>query len=186
MRAINAASLGASVAMNDTASAVAGPSSSDAAREQLRRRLALIRTLQVCFYVCVHVTRLRNGCITCSLLPRHNLSSGQDTPFELPPSCCGPLPARQNTHPPTNTNTQVSHNERVSREMRGCLINGHVLAVPFSDGYRDALAAAVTGSGLHRTVDPRVKFAMAAYVERMGAAWVGCIWVYIAAVRETS
>lgn len=70
--------------------------------------------------------------------------------------------------------------------MRGCLINGHILAVPFSDSYRDALAQAVITSGVHRTVDPCVKFAMAAYVERLGAAFVSCIWVYVAAVHEAS
>jgi hypothetical protein len=81
---------------------------------------------------------------------------------------------------------QMSHNDRVSREMRGCLINGHILAVPFSDNYADAVAQAVINSGVHRTVDPRVKFAMAAYVERLGAAFVACIWIYVAAIRETS
>lgn len=80
---------------------------------------------------------------------------------------------------------QMSHNDRVSREMRGCLINGHILAVPFSDNYADAVAQAVINSGVHRTVDPRVKFAMAAYVERLGAAFVACIWIYVAAIRET-
>lgn len=80
---------------------------------------------------------------------------------------------------------QMSHNDRVSREMRGCLINGHILAVPFSDKYADAVAQAVINSGVHRTVDPRVKFAMAAYVERLGAAFVACIWIYVAAIRET-
>lgn len=81
---------------------------------------------------------------------------------------------------------QVSHNDRVGREMRGCLINGHIIALPFSDSYADAVAEAVINTGLHRTVDPRVKFAMAAYVEPLGAAWVCCLWIYIAAIRETS
>jgi hypothetical protein len=31
-----------------------------------------------------------------------------------------------------------------------------------------------------------VKFAMAAYVEKLGAAFAACIWVYVAAVRETT
>eukprot|EP00775_Hariotina_reticulata_P004277 gene4277-4531_t len=81
---------------------------------------------------------------------------------------------------------QASHNERVSREMRGCLINGHILALPFSDGYAEAIAEAVIDTGVHRTVDPRVKFAMAAYVEPLGAAFVCCLWIYVAAIRETS
>ncbi len=70
--------------------------------------------------------------------------------------------------------------------MRGCLVNGHILALPFSDGYADAVAEAVLNTGIHRTTDERVKFAMAAYVEPLGAAFVCCIWIYVAAVREGS
>lgn len=70
--------------------------------------------------------------------------------------------------------------------MRGCLTNGHILAVPFSDNYAEAVTQAVINSGVHRTVDPRVKFAMAAYVEQLGSAFVACIWIYVAAIRETS
>ncbi|KAF6253850.1 hypothetical protein COO60DRAFT_1463007 [Scenedesmus sp. NREL 46B-D3] len=81
---------------------------------------------------------------------------------------------------------QLSHNDRVAREMRGCLINGHILALPFSDSYAEAAAEAVLNTGLHRTVDPRVKFAMAAFVEPLGSAFVCCLWVYVAAIRETS
>lgn len=81
---------------------------------------------------------------------------------------------------------QVSHNDRVNREMRGCLINGHILALPFSDGYSDAVTEAVINTGVHRTLDPRVKFAMAAYVEPLGAAFVCCMWIYVAAIREMS
>jgi coiled-coil and C2 domain-containing protein 2A len=80
----------------------------------------------------------------------------------------------------------VSHNDRVQREMRGCLINGHILALPFSDSYADAVAEAVLNTGVHRTTDERVKFAMAAHVETLGSAYVCCLWVYVAAIRETS
>lgn len=79
---------------------------------------------------------------------------------------------------------QVAHNERVAREARGCAVNGAVLALPFSDGWRGAVASAVLNTGLHRTADARVKFAMAARVEPLGAAWVCRIWVYVAAVRD--
>lgn len=81
---------------------------------------------------------------------------------------------------------QASHNERVAREMRGCLVNGAVLALPFSDGLADAAAAAVLNTGLHRTSDARVKFALAAAVEPLGAAFVCCVWVYVAAIREAT
>lgn len=87
---------------------------------------------------------------------------------------------------PVLLSLQLSHNDRVSREMRGCLINGHILAVPFSDNYAEGVAQAVINSGVHRTVDPRVKFAMAAYVEQLGSAFVACIWIYVAAIREMS
>lgn len=69
--------------------------------------------------------------------------------------------------------------------MRGCAVNGHALSLPFSDGWAAAVAEAVLNTGLHRTADPRVKFAMAAHVERLGAPWVCCIWVYVAAIRDT-
>jgi coiled-coil and C2 domain-containing protein 2A len=81
---------------------------------------------------------------------------------------------------------QVAHNERVAREMRGCAVNGHVLALPFSDGWRGAVSEAVLNIGVHRTVDPRVKFAMASYVEPMGASFVCCLWVYVAAIRDAA
>lgn len=68
--------------------------------------------------------------------------------------------------------------------MRGCAVNGHALSLPFSDGWATAVAEAVLNTGLHRTADPRVKFAMAAYVERLGAPWVCCIWIYVAAIRD--
>ncbi|KAF6253870.1 hypothetical protein COO60DRAFT_1642856 [Scenedesmus sp. NREL 46B-D3] len=71
---------------------------------------------------------------------------------------------------------QLSHNDRVAREMRGCLINGHILALPFSDSYAEAVAEAVLNTGLHRTVDLRP----------LGSAFVCCLWVYVAAIRETS
>lgn len=81
---------------------------------------------------------------------------------------------------------QGSHNERVGREMRGCLVNGHVLALPFCEGYADAVAEAVLNTGLHRTVDEHAKFAMAAHVEPAGSSFVCCMWVYVAAIHETS
>jgi len=47
MRAINAAGLASSLALSDTVAAVAGPAAADAAREELQRRLQLVRALQV-------------------------------------------------------------------------------------------------------------------------------------------
>jgi coiled-coil and C2 domain-containing protein 2A len=78
----------------------------------------------------------------------------------------------------------MSHNERVCRELRGAVLNGAVLALPFSDGYAAAVTDAVLNTGLHRTPDEHVKFAVAAHVEPLGTAWMCCIWLYIAAVRE--
>ena len=37
--------------------------------------------------------------------------------------------------------------------------------------------------GLHRIADPRVKFSTAAYVEPLGASFVCCMWIYVAAVK---
>jgi coiled-coil and C2 domain-containing protein 2A len=70
--------------------------------------------------------------------------------------------------------------------MRGCAVNGHVLALPFSEAWAEAVSEAVLGTGVHRTVDPRVKFAMAAHVEPLGASFVCCIWIYVAAIRDAS
>jgi coiled-coil and C2 domain-containing protein 2A len=70
--------------------------------------------------------------------------------------------------------------------MRGCLINGHVAALPFSDAWAAQVSEAVLNTGLHRTVDSRVKFAIAAHVEPLGAAFVCRLWVYVATVRDAA
>lgn len=78
---------------------------------------------------------------------------------------------------------QQSHNDRVFRETKTSLVNGHILALPYSDRSSDAIAEAVLNTGIHRTVDDRVKFSMAAYAEPVGCAFVCCIWVYVAALH---
>lgn len=37
--------------------------------------------------------------------------------------------------------------------------------------------------GIHRISDERVKYSTAVYVEPLGASFVCCMWVYVAAVR---
>jgi hypothetical protein len=79
----------------------------------------------------------------------------------------------------------MGHHERLARDVRGCLVNGHILSVPFSNNFAEAVREAVLSTGLHRTKDARVKFAMAAYVEPLGHAFVCRCWLYVAAIRET-
>jgi len=79
---------------------------------------------------------------------------------------------------------QQSHNERVARETKTALVNGHILAMPYTDRCSDAIAEAVLNTGIHRCGDDRIKFSMAAHAEPMGAAFVCCIYVYVAAMRE--
>lgn len=47
----------------------------------------------------------------------------------------------------------------------------------------EAVAEAVLNTGVHRIADERVKYSLAAYVERGGAAFCCCLWVYVAATR---
>lgn len=193
MRGINAAGLAASLAMSDVAAAVAGPAAADAAREQLQRRLQMLRSLQVMMMgSCVWGLFWRESDLHTRRSVHHICLRLVAHLFACCPLMCAivlvssPLHTHLSHTPLPPNKMQLAHNDRVSREMRGCLINGHILAVPFSDNYAEAVAQAVIGSGVHRTVDPRVKFAMAACVERLGAAFVACIWVYVAAIRETS
>ncbi|GLC45379.1 hypothetical protein PLESTM_001726300, partial [Pleodorina starrii] len=78
---------------------------------------------------------------------------------------------------------QASHNERIRRESRSEAVHGHILALSFSDRYLEAVSEAVTNTGIHRIADERVKFSTAVYVEPLGAAFVCCIWIYVAAIR---
>jgi coiled-coil and C2 domain-containing protein 2A len=52
---------------------------------------------------------------------------------------------------------QNKHNEEVRRAAGGSsvMINGHILAVPFSDRYADAVAEAVLNTGIHKIADDR-------------------------------
>jgi coiled-coil and C2 domain-containing protein 2A len=72
----------------------------------------------------------------------------------------------------------------VLRETRASRLHGHILALPFSDRYGDAVAEALLATGLHRTSSERAKFALAAHVEPLGAAFACCIWIYVAAVSD--
>lgn len=60
MRAINAAGLVASLAMNDVVAAVAGPAAAEAARDQLQQQLQMIRALQVRFQQLADASRVRS------------------------------------------------------------------------------------------------------------------------------
>ncbi|KAJ9514810.1 hypothetical protein QJQ45_028482, partial [Haematococcus lacustris] len=78
---------------------------------------------------------------------------------------------------------QDMHNERVMKESRADWVCGHILALPFSDRYADAVTEAVLNTGIHRIADERVKYSMAAHVERSGIAFCSCLWIYVAALR---
>ncbi|GFH19018.1 CC2D2AN-C2 domain-containing protein [Haematococcus lacustris] len=78
---------------------------------------------------------------------------------------------------------QDMHNEVVMKESRADWVCGHILALPFSDRYADAVTEAVLNTGIHRIADERVKYSMAAHVERSGIAFCSCLWIYVAALR---
>ncbi|GFR45894.1 hypothetical protein Agub_g7350 [Astrephomene gubernaculifera] len=99
--------------------------------------------------------------------------------------------ARGPTQPPQHlgerhkliTGLQASHNERIRREARCESAHGHMLALPFSDQYLEAVSEAVLNTGIHRIADDRAKFSTAVFVEPLGASFVCCIWIYVAVVR---
>eukprot|EP00198_Chlamydomonas_reinhardtii_P008597 XP_001697934.1 predicted protein [Chlamydomonas reinhardtii] len=98
----------------------------------------------------------------------------------------GPLEAPQHLGERHNliTGLQASHNERIRRESKAEAVHGHVLALPFSDSYLEAVADAVLNTGIHRIADERVKFSTAVFVEPLGASFVCCVWIYVAAIRS--
>lgn len=79
---------------------------------------------------------------------------------------------------------QTAHNDTIYKRMKTTAFNGHILALPFSDSLSEAVSRAVLNSGIHRTVNDHVKFSMATYVEPLGAEFVCCIWIYVAAVHD--
>eukprot|EP00967_Tisochrysis_lutea_P045467 scaffold55216_cov21-Tisochrysis_lutea.AAC.2 len=83
----------------------------------------------------------------------------------------------------TPSHLQARHNAIVAHESRAEWVNGHILAIPFSDRYAEALTEAVLNTGIHRIADERVKYSMAAHVEHAGAAFCCCLWVYVAVTR---
>ncbi|KAG2451720.1 hypothetical protein HYH02_003500 [Chlamydomonas schloesseri] len=98
----------------------------------------------------------------------------------------GPLEAPQHLGERHNliTGLQASHNERIRRESKAEAVHGHILALPFSDSYLEAVADAVLNTGIHRIADERVKFSTAVFVEPLGASFVCCMWIYVAAIRS--
>ncbi|KAG2484062.1 hypothetical protein HYH03_017082 [Edaphochlamys debaryana] len=78
---------------------------------------------------------------------------------------------------------QAMHNERIRKESRAEAAHGHVLALPFSDRYLEAVSDSVLNTGIHRIADERVKYSTAVFVEPLGASFVCCIWIYVAAIR---
>lgn len=78
---------------------------------------------------------------------------------------------------------QARHNTRVAAEARTPVM-GHILALPYSDKYEEAIAQAVLNTGIHRNSSDRARYAMAAYVEPLGHAFVCCIWIYVAVTKD--
>ena len=76
------------------------------------------------------------------------------------------------------TELQTKHNEEVRKQSRSDQINGHIIALPFSDRYGDAVAEAILNTGIHRIADDRVKYSLAAHVERGGASFTCCCYIY--------
>ena len=70
------------------------------------------------------------------------------------------------------------------KEARTGMVAGHIIGLPFSDGYGDAISEAVLNTGIHMISDDRVKYAMATHIERTGVKFVCCMWIYIAAIRD--
>ena len=60
----------------------------------------------------------------------------------------------------------------------------HCVTITRPPRYTDAITEAVLNTGIHRIADERVKFSMAAHVERGGQSFVCCLWIYVAAVRD--
>eukprot|EP00955_Chlamydomonas_euryale_P086033 364187-Chlamydomonas_euryale.AAC.11 len=48
----------------------------------------------------------------------------------------------------------------------------------------DAIAEAVLNTGIHKIADDRVKYALAVHVERGGASFTCCMWIYVCALRS--
>jgi len=68
-----------------------------------------------------------------------------------------------------------------------CFLQNVKLTQPLSTTsfrYTEAISEAVLNTGIHKIADERVKYSMAAHVERGGASFACCIWVYVAAIRD--
>ena len=74
--------------------------------------------------------------------------------------------------------------QTIQKEARCTVLSGHVLHLPFSDGFGDAIQAAVLNTGVHMNTDELCKFAVAARSVQTGAAFVCGWWIYICRVRE--
>ncbi|KAK9808578.1 hypothetical protein WJX72_000007 [[Myrmecia] bisecta] len=116
------------------------------------------------------------------------LQSVADDVTELGALACGggPLMANQAASNKLRAMRRMEskHEQVVSKEARSSLVTGHVIGLPLSDGYGDAIRDAVLNTGIHMITDEHVKFAMASHVERTGVKFVCCIWIYVAAIRD--
>lgn len=74
--------------------------------------------------------------------------------------------------------------QAISKEARTDAIAGHVLCLPLSDGFGDAIREAVINTGLHMNTDEFAKFAWAVYIERTFARCISGIWIYLAVVHD--
>jgi hypothetical protein len=72
----------------------------------------------------------------------------------------------------------------VAKEARHSVAVGHIISLPFSDAFGDAVAEAVQNTGVHMATGEHAKFAVAAQVERSGAKFVCWMHVYVARVQE--
>ncbi len=72
----------------------------------------------------------------------------------------------------------------VSKEARNSVVTGHVISLPFSDGYGHAIRDAVLNTGIHMITNEHVRFALATHIERTGVKFVCCVWIYLAVIRD--
>ncbi|KAK9825070.1 hypothetical protein WJX74_006069 [Apatococcus lobatus] len=82
------------------------------------------------------------------------------------------------------TQLQRSHDLAISKEARTDAMAGHVMCLPLSDGFGDAIREAVINTGLHMNTDDFAKFAWAVHIERTFARCICGIWIYLAVVHD--
>jgi hypothetical protein len=74
--------------------------------------------------------------------------------------------------------------QAVAKEARHSMAVGHIISLPFSNGFGDAVAEAVQNTSVHMATGEHAKFAVAAQVERSGTKFVCWMHVYVVHVQE--